>query len=120
MASLERRTSERVNVAFEITYECFSANGKKVDTGSAYTVNISGRGVLVELPRNVEADARMLLCIKKPFYTMLVMGNVVHSHQVQDGAYQIGMQMTDMIEGRWQDWEKLVQPNWEEPQHEGF
>ncbi|MBI5303957.1 MAG: PilZ domain-containing protein [Chloroflexi bacterium] len=113
MAFDERRASQRINVAFEITYECFNPRGEKVDAGSAHTVNISGRGVMVELPRNVDPNARVLVCIKQPFYTLLVMGAVVHSRRVQEGEYQIGMELIEMIEGTWKDWEALAPPLWE-------
>lgn len=115
MSPSERRTMPRYNVAMQITYECFNRRGEKVDEGDAHTINLSGRGALVELACDVSADARLLLCIKQPFYTLLVMGNVVHSRRVTAGNYQIGIQLIDMIEGTWQAWDKLAQPHWEAP-----
>lgn len=110
----DRRTSPRVNVAMQITYECFNPQGVKVDEGDAHTVNISGRGALIELEHDVSADARLLLCVKQPFYTLMMVGSVVHSHRVPAGHYRIGIQLIDVIEGAWQTWERLARPSWED------
>jgi hypothetical protein len=111
---IERRASPRASATYQIAYECFNARGDKVDTGMAQTVDISGHGALVEMPRGVDLDASLILWIMGPFHTLLIKGNVVHSRAAPNGHFHVGMKLTDVIEGTWGMWEQLVQTRLEE------
>lgn len=109
MIPVERREHPRAATAFQIAYECFNARGEKTDEGAALTVNISERGVLIEMPHGVDLDGSMILWITAPFYTLLVKGSVVHARAVANGLFHVGVRLTEVIEGSW-DWlEQQVQ-----------
>jgi hypothetical protein len=93
----------------QIVYECFDPSGLKTDVGNAHTVNISERGALIETSRGVDLDASLILWIREPFHTILVKGNVVHSRGVADGLFHVGVKLTDVIEGSWEIWKRLVE-----------
>jgi hypothetical protein len=96
----EQRQAPRVQAAYQILYECFRRD-EKVSEGAAQTVNLSERGALIELAQEVAPDASMILWIFAPFYTLLVKGNVVHSHRNANGLFRVGVKLTDVIEGTW-------------------
>lgn len=97
----ERRATPRVSATYRIAYECFNTRGIKVDEGPARTVDISGRGALVEIPRGVDLDASMVLLVMAPFHMVVVKGSVVHSRATSNGAYHVGVRLTEVIEGTW-------------------
>ncbi len=109
LAEMEKRAAPRANAAFQIAYEFFDAQGDKRDEGYAATVNISEHGALIELPRAMDLDGSLILWITAPFYTMLFRGDVVHSRRAPNGLYHIGIKLTEVIEGRWDMLEQLVQ-----------
>jgi len=104
----EKRQLPRANAAYNIAYEFFDPRGAKTDEGSALTVNISGRGALIELPRALAADGSLILWITAPFYTGLFKGQVMHARAAANGMFHIGIQLTDVIEGHWEALEQLV------------
>ncbi len=114
METTERRQWARVNATYEITYECFNARGAKIHAGDARTVDISGRGALIEMSRGVDLDDSLILWIKSPFTLLLVKGNVVHARLSSNGSWHVGVKMTDMIEGSWEALEKIVRERMEE------
>ncbi|MBI5649692.1 MAG: PilZ domain-containing protein [Chloroflexi bacterium] len=114
MNPIERRESPRREAIYHIAFESFNAHGEKVDAGPAHTVNISGRGALVEMPRGVDLDGSMILWIMGPFHTVLVKGSVVHSRSIANGAFHVGVRLLDMIEGSWDIWEKIARGRMEE------
>jgi hypothetical protein len=83
-------------------YECFNPLGVKVDEGPADTVNITGRGALIEIPRNVPLDASMVLRVNAPFYMLMVKGSVLHSRLAPNGTYHVGVRMTEVVESSWE------------------
>lgn len=97
----ERRASPRVDATYRIAYECFNSWGVKVDEGPAKTVDISGRGALIEIPRGVPLDASMVLLVMAPFHMLMVKGSVVHSRRAENGTYHVGVKLTEVIEGTW-------------------
>jgi hypothetical protein len=103
----EHRAEPRVKAAYRILYECFLYDAK-VGEGAAQTVNLSEHGALIEMAQEVDLDTSMILWIMAPFYTMLVKGNVVHAHRGANGLFQIGVKLTDVIEGNWQVLKKDV------------
>lgn len=105
MITEERRSEPRYRAAYRIAYEYF-VHGTKIGEGSASTVNISERGALVEIPQAVDINGRLILWIMAPLYTLLVQGNVVHARRGSNGMFQVGVQLTDIMEG---DWELLQQ-----------
>jgi len=114
MTIIERRATPRANVAYQIAYECFNRDGAKIGKGAAHTVNLSGRGALIEMEHAVDADTSMILWILAPFYTMLAKGSVVHSHAAENGLFRVGMRLTDVIEGSWDVLERDVKARLEE------
>lgn len=102
----ERRTVPRVDATYKIAYECFNNQGIKVDEGPAKTVDISGRGALIEIPRGARLDDSMVLLVMAPFHMLMVKGNVVHSRLSQNGTYHVGVRLTEVVEGSWDllDW----------------
>jgi hypothetical protein len=103
----EHRIEPRVKAAYHILYECFLRDAK-VCEGAAQTVNLSEHGALIEMAQEVALDASLILWIMAPFYTMLVKGNVVHSHRGANGLFHVGVKLTDVIEGNWQVLKKDV------------
>ena len=85
----DRRTSPRVDATYRIAYECFNSWGVKVDEGPAKTVDISGRGALIEIPRGVPLDASMVLLVMAPFHMLMVKGSVVHSRRSESGTFHV-------------------------------
>ncbi|MBI3914202.1 MAG: PilZ domain-containing protein [Chloroflexi bacterium] len=104
-----RRESPRANAAYSIAYEFFNPGGIKIAEGNAATVNISGRGALIEMPSALDPNGSLILWITAPFYTMLFKGSVMHSRAAPNGMFHIGVRLTDVIEGRWESLEELVQ-----------
>ncbi len=102
-ASQERRAGPRVDATYRLAYECFDPYGNKVDEGPAHTIDISGRGALIEISRSVAMDASMVLLVMAPFHMLMVRGSVVHSRRVENGSYHVGVRLTEMVEGSW-DW----------------
>lgn len=102
----ERRAQPRVDATYRIAYECFNPWGIKVDEGPAKTVDISGRGALIEIPRGVPLDASMVLLVMAPFHMLMVKGSVVHSRRSDNGTYHVGVHLTEVVEGSWDilDW----------------
>ena len=105
----ERRTLPRANAALQIAYEFFDARGDKRDEGYAVTVNISGHGALLELPHGLDLNGSLILWITAPFYTMLFRGSIVHSRRAPNGLFHIGIRLTDVIEGKWETLERIIQ-----------
>lgn len=97
----ERRNSQRVSATYRIAYECYSARGIKIDEGPARTVDISGRGALIEVPRPVDLDSSVVLLVMAPFHMLMVKGSVVHSRRVQNGQFHVGVRLTEVVEGSW-------------------
>lgn len=104
----EQRHAPRVQAAYQIMYECFQRY-VKVSEGAAQTVNLSERGALIELTQEVAPDASMILWIFAPFYTLLIKGDVVHTHRRTNGLFRIGVKLTDVIEGNWEVFKKDLQ-----------
>ncbi len=109
ISETEQRAAPRANAALQITYEFFDAGGAKCAEGYAVTVNISGRGALIELPRGLDLNGSLILWITAPFYAMLFRGSVVHSRRAPNGLFHIGIRLTDVIEGRWETLEQMIQ-----------
>ncbi|MEW5717011.1 MAG: PilZ domain-containing protein [Chloroflexota bacterium] len=104
----ERRQEPRVKAAYHILYECFQGN-TKVGEGAAHTVNLSEHGALIEMAQEINLETSLILWIMAPFYTMLVRGNVVHARRSANGMFQVGMRLTDVIEGNWQVLKKDIE-----------
>ena len=102
----ERRAAPRVDATYKIAYECFNSWGVKVDEGPAKTVDISGRGALIETARGVPLDASMVLLVMAPFHMLMVKGSVVHSRRSTNGTFHVGVHLTEVVEGTWDilDW----------------
>lgn len=102
----DRRAQPRIDATYRIAYECFNPWGIKVDEGPAKTVDISGRGALIEIPRGVPLDASMVLLVMAPFHMLMVKGSVVHSRRSENGTYHVGVHLTEVVEGSWDilDW----------------
>ncbi len=100
MLHTERRTEPRAKAANQITFECFR-HGVKISQGYARTINISEHGALVEMSCAMELDAALILSINAPFYTLVMQGNVVHSRQISETAYRVGVRLINSIEGNW-------------------
>ncbi|MBI4789549.1 MAG: DUF72 domain-containing protein [Chloroflexi bacterium] len=98
----ERRAAPRVDATYKIAYECFNSWGVKVDEGPAKTVDISGRGALIEIPRGVPLDASMVLLVMAPFHMLMVKGSVVHSRRSTNGTFHVGVHLTEVVEGTWE------------------
>ena len=96
----ERREEPRAKAASQISFECFK-QGIKISQGFARTINISEHGALIEMPCAMDLDSALVLSINAPFYTLVVQGNVVHSRQISDNAYRVGVHLTNAIEGNW-------------------
>ncbi len=97
----ERRAGQRLQATYRIAYECYSARGIKIDEGPARTVDISGKGALIEVPRPIDLDASMILLVMAPFHMLMVKGSVVHSRRVQNGQFHVGVRLTEVVEGSW-------------------
>ncbi len=104
----ERRGFPRVDATYRIAYECFDPRGHKIDEGPARTVDISGRGALIEIPRGVDLDANMILLVMAPFHMLMVKGSVVHSRKVKNGSYHVGVRLTEVVEGTWEALQEVV------------
>ena len=100
MMRAEYRVELRARAAYQITYECFR-KGAKVGEGSARTVNVSENGALIEMPCGIDLDASLVLSILAPFYTLVIRGDVVHSRQISNHTYHVGVRLTDAIDGNW-------------------
>lgn len=101
----DRRTEPRAKAASQITFECFR-RGLKISQGYARTINLSEHGALVEMPCAMDLDVALILSVHAPFYTLVIQGNVVHSRQISENSYHIGVHLTNSIEGNW-DYLKL-------------
>ncbi len=97
----ERRSAPRLQATYRIAYECYSPRGIKIDEGPARTVDISGRGALIEVPRAIDLDSSMVLLVMAPFHMLMVKGSVVHSRRVQSGQFHVGVRLTEIVEGSW-------------------
>ncbi len=100
MPNDERRTEPRAKAASQITFECFR-HGVKISQGYARTINLSEHGALVEMPCAIDLESALILSIHAPFYMLVIQGTVVHSRQISDTAYRVGVHLTNSIEGNW-------------------
>lgn len=105
---IERREYPRAQAAQQITYERFDARGVKVAEGNAVTINLSERGALIETPRDLGIEGSLIVCVLTPFYVGIFRGRVVHSHQMTNQLFRAGIQLTEVIEGRWDAMQALV------------
>lgn len=96
----ERRSEPRATAANQIQFECFR-HGIKISQGYARTINLSEHGALVEMPCAMDLDLSLILSIHAPFYLLVIQGNVVHSRQISENAYHIGVHLINSIEGNW-------------------
>lgn len=83
-----------------IKFEHF-INGTKVGEGSVVSVRLNQERALIETPQKVSPDARMIIWICAPSYTMLAQGTVAHSQLQPNGLFFVGLELTDVIEGKW-------------------
>ncbi len=97
----DRRMHPRVEATYRIAYECYSPRGIKIDEGPARTVDISGRGALIEVSRAVDLDASIVLLVMAPFHMLMVKGNVVHSRRIENGRFHVGVRLVEVVEGSW-------------------
>ncbi|MBI5030347.1 MAG: PilZ domain-containing protein [Chloroflexi bacterium] len=104
----ERRTEPRAKAASQIMFECFR-HGTKISQGFARTINLSEHGALVETPCAMDLDSSLILSIHAPFYLLVIQGNVVHSRQISETTYHIGVRLINSIEGNWDHLKKDVQ-----------
>ena len=116
-AELERREYPRMQTAHKISYEHFDAQGVKVGEGDALTVNLSGRGALIETFHELDGEGSLIVWIFAPFYIGVYKGRILHSRQMANQRFRMGVQLTDVIEGHWQALEQLVNQN-RESSHE--
>ena len=114
----DRRIELRAAAVYQITYECYR-QGAKVGEGFARTVNVSENGALVEMPQGIELDASLVLAILSPFYTLVIRGDVMHSRQISDHAYHVGVRLTDAIDGNWDHLKLDVRKCLRETMYEG-
>ena len=96
----ERRIEPRAKAASQITFECFR-HGTKINQGFARAINLSEHGALVETPCAMDLDTSLILSIHSPFYMLVIQGNVVHSRQVSDNTFHVGVHLINSIEGNW-------------------
>jgi c-di-GMP-binding flagellar brake protein YcgR len=103
----ERRQFPRVPAKLAIAYEQFSGN-RKIGEGRAQSVNISGRGVMMETSCPLDPETSVILWLQSPFYTLLIKGAVMHTSPVANGTYHVGIELLEVIEGEWQVLEDAV------------
>ncbi len=104
----ERRAFPRVQASYRLAYECYSPRGIKIDEGPARTIDISGRGALIEIPRPVDLDSSLILLVMAPFHMLMVRGSVVHSRRIDSGAFHVGVRLNEVIEGSWDVLDSIV------------
>ncbi len=115
----DRRTLPRLQASYRLAYECYSPRGIKIDEGPARTIDISGRGALIEIQRPVDLDASLILLVMAPFHMLMVRGSVVHSRRVDNGAFHVGVRLNEVVEGSWDVLDSILQERRAEIADEG-
>ena len=102
IAAIERRTHPRAAFRQQLTFEYYSEDGQKLGFGFGVASNISAGGMLFETDKWLGPPLRLLVEIISPLYMFMATAHVVHSREVSETLYQVGVRFDDFIQSEWE------------------
>ncbi len=98
----DRRVHARTDVRYEVAYDYYALDGRKLGSGYAVTINVSANGILLETDRLLEEDMPLLVEMISPLYTFMATGQVVYTQQIDDTRFRVGVSLREVIQGGWE------------------
>jgi hypothetical protein len=95
----ERRESPRVLAEHLVSYAHFDEQGEPDDMGMARTLDLSERGILLELTRSLEAGTTLEIKMVTGEDIIKASGQVVHSAYLSPERWRVGVRFTEIPEG---------------------
>ena len=100
--SSDRRAHERTMVNYEIDFEYYGPDGRKLGAGHGETMNVGSGGMMILTDEPLESTMQVLVQIITPLTMFIARGAVVHARAVDEDLYRAGIQFTDMINAEWE------------------
>lgn len=89
----EKRRFPRVDRKLLVSYDHFSLDNLKDDEGVARTLDMSVRGLLLQLPRPVEIGSTLRLSLDLGGDVIEAFGEVTRCEEDEEGMYEAGIQL---------------------------
>jgi hypothetical protein len=102
LISHDRRGHTRTTVNYEIDFEYYALDGKKIGSGHGETMNVGAGGLLMLTDEPLEVTMQVVVQIITPLTMFIARGAVVHAQAVDEDLYRAGIQFTDMINAEWE------------------
>lgn len=102
LMSNERRAHERTVVNYEIDFEYYGLDDKKLGAGHGETMNVSAGGMMILTDEPLDKGMQVLVQIITPLTMFIARGTVVHAAPVEEDLYRAGIQFTEMINAEWE------------------
>lgn len=90
---MEKRRFPRLDRKLLVSYDHFNLENLKDDEGVARTLDMSVRGLLLELPRAVEVGSTLRLNINLAGEIAEVFGEVVRVKATEQDTYEVGVEL---------------------------
>jgi hypothetical protein len=90
---MEKRRFPRLERQLLVSYDHFNLDNLKDDEGIARTLDMSIRGLLLELPRAVEVGSTLRLNINLEGEIVELFGEVVRLKPKEGGTYEVGVEL---------------------------
>jgi hypothetical protein len=93
MSSDDKRRYPRLDRRYLVSYEQFDVNTLDDEQGMGRTVNMSVRGLLLQLPRPVDMGTTLCVSLAIEGEIADVIGKVVHCVENEAGLYEAGLEL---------------------------
>lgn len=90
---MAKRRFERIDRKLLVNYDHFNFDNLKDDEGLARTLDMSVRGLLLQLPRPVEPGSTLRLSLSLGDDVVEAFGEVRRCEQDDDGLYEAGIEL---------------------------
>jgi hypothetical protein len=90
---MEKRRFPRLERHLLVSYDHFNLDNLKDDEGLARTLDMSIRGLLLELPRPMEVGSTLRLNINLEGELVELFGEVVRLKPKEQGTYEVGVEL---------------------------
>lgn len=95
----ERRKSPRVVAEHLVSYAHFDEQGEPDDVGMARTLDLSERGILLELTHSLEEGFALEIKMVSGERIIRARGQVVHCTYVSPERWHVGVRFTEIPDG---------------------
>ena len=98
----DRRAHARVDARYEVAFDYYASDGKKMGHGYATTINVSVGGLLLETNTALMDGQLLALEIISPLYAFMATGEIVYAVPISEEIYRLGVHFKDTIQGGWE------------------